>query len=106
MPKNAAHGRIVWHDLTTVDTGAAKSFYTQVLPWGTQPFDDANDYTMWTAGGAPIGGVMSMSAAMKAQGIPPSWLAYVCVYDVDACTRQAATLGGKVVVSPTEVPHV
>ena len=106
MPKNAAHGRIVWHDLVTPDHVGAKAFYTQVAPWKTQPWEDAREYEMWTLHGEPIGGLTSMSAELRAGGVPPHWLAYVCVYDVDACARQAESLGGRVVMGPTEVPHV
>ena len=103
MPKNAAHGRIVWHDLETSDRGAAKSFYTSIAPWKTEPFDEAKDYEMWTLDGEPIGGVSSLPAS---SGRTPHWLPYVCVYDVDALARQAESLGGRVKVKPTEIPHV
>src|SRR5262249_21254039 len=103
MPNKAAHGRIVWHDLETPDRGAAKSFYTSIAPWKTEPFDEAKDYEMWTLSGEPIGGVSTLPAS---NGRAPHCLPYVCVYDVDACVRQAETLGGKVKVKPTEIPHV
>jgi predicted enzyme related to lactoylglutathione lyase len=106
MPKTAAHGRIVWHDLLTTDHAAARSFYTQVAPWKTQPWEDAKDYEMWTLNGEPIGGVTNIGPEMAAAGVRPHWLAYVCVYDVDACARQAVSLGGKLRSGPKEVPHV
>ena len=62
MPKNAAHGRIVWHDLLTTDHTAARSFYTQVAQWKTQPWEDAKDYEMWTLNGEPIGGVTNIAS--------------------------------------------
>src|SRR5688572_27811488 len=76
MPKNAAHGRIVWHELATTDSTAAKSFYPQITP------------------------------EMQAGGAPPHWLPFVCVYDADACVRQAESLGGRVRSAPKEVTHV
>jgi predicted enzyme related to lactoylglutathione lyase len=106
MPKNAAHGRFVWHDLATTDAGAAKSFYTQITPWKTQPFEDARGYDVWTLDGEPLGGVMKNSSELARTGAPPNWLPYVCVYDVDACVRQAESLGGKVRMAPKEIPHV
>ena len=30
------HGRFVWHELMTTNTGAAKAFYGGVVGWATQ----------------------------------------------------------------------
>ncbi len=107
MPKSAAHGRIVWHDLATTNPDAAKSFYTQIAPWQTKVWDeDANDYTMWMLAEKPIGGVANLSDDVGASAPQSHWLAYASVYDVDACLRQVQSLGGKVVVSPKEIPSI
>jgi predicted enzyme related to lactoylglutathione lyase len=107
MPKSAAHGRFVWHDLATPNPDAAKAFYPQITPWQTQAWDDdATDYTMWTLEGAPIGGVTPLASDVASTGMSPQWLAYVSVYDVDASVRQVASLGGQVRMGPKEVPHV
>lgn len=102
MPKNAAHGRIVWHDLTTTDIGAAKSFYTQITPWSTRPWEDVKHYEVWMLGDDSIGGV----GTSHVTGRGPQWLPVVCVYDVDATARQAESLGGRIVQPPKEVPYV
>jgi len=36
----------------------------------------------------------------------PNWTPSVYVYDVDACSRQAEKLGGKIVMPPREIPNV
>jgi uncharacterized protein len=104
MPQTA-HGRFVWHDLTTPDPAAAISFYTQITSWTTQPWENAKDYTMWALDGVPLGGV-SQEEPGTPPGTPPHWLPYVDVYDVDACIRQVSSLGGSVRTPPTQVPHV
>ena len=101
-----SQGRFVWHDLTTSNTDAAASFYTQVTPWKTQPGDHDPNYIMWVNDGQPIGGLLSLSDELKARNVPPHWLSYVYVYDVDACTRQVKALGGQVLMGPHEVPNV
>jgi len=96
------HGQFVWYELTTPDVDAAKKFYPRFTGWGTQRFDD--DYTMWTTGGRPIGGLMELRDDMRQQGVPPNWLAYVESDNVDATAAKAASLGGRVVYGPEDIP--
>ena len=96
------HGQFVWYELTTPDVDAAKKFYSRVTGWGTQRFDD--DYEMWTIGGRPIGGLMQLRDDMREQGVPPNWLPYVESNDVDATAAKAASLGGRVVYGPEDIP--
>ena len=104
MPQS--HGRFVWHDLSTPNPEAAQTFYTQIAHWKTQPSELSSDYVMWTNNDEPLGGVVALKEEEKAAGIRPQWLPYVCVYDVDACTRQVKSLGGTVRFGPNEVPTV
>ncbi len=93
-------GRFVWHELMTPNPVAARTFYTAVTGWSTQPFGDA--YTMWVANGAPLGGVM----ALPDPSAPTGWLAYISVPDVDAAAAQAESLGGRVIKQPGSIPTV
>ncbi|MFL6195277.1 MAG: VOC family protein [Thermoanaerobaculia bacterium] len=108
MSEESNHrGRFVWYDLMTPDPEAAKPFYTAVAGWGTDVFQGTQPpYTMWTAGGTPIGGLMKLPDEAVAGGARPHWLAYVAVPDVDATTARAQELGGKVMVPPTPIPTV
>src|ERR1051326_8950117 len=96
MPKQVAHGRFVWHDLTTSDPNAAAAFYTQVASWQTQKWDDSTDYTLFVNATRRVGGVA------EDKSTHPNWMPFVSVYDVDACVRQAGSLGGAVRVPPKE----
>lgn len=98
-----SRGRFVWHDLMTTDLEKAKAFYTRVIGWGTQVWEGPQPYTMWTAGGAPVGGLMTLPAAEKA---PPHWLGYISTPDVDGTVAQAQGLGATVLVKPTPIPKV
>src|SRR5688500_7796606 len=96
-------GKFVWYELMTTDVEGAKTFYGDVVGWGTQPFEGAPiPYTMWTAGEAPVGGVMEVPAAEA----PPSWMAHVAVDDVDATAARATELGAKILAGPESVPSV
>jgi hypothetical protein len=100
-------GRFVWHDLMTTDPGAAQSFYGGVVGWGTQPWQQDGSYTLWMAGEMPVGGCMALPAEVKAAAaVPPHWLTYVGTQDVDATAAQAASLGGKVLKAPEDIPSV
>lgn len=96
--------RFVWYDHVTPDTEGAAAFYTKVVGWGTQPWDGPMPYTMWTVDEAPVGGLMSLPA--EAGQMPPHWLGYVGVADVDASAKQAAKLGGTVMKEGTDIPDV
>src|SRR6476661_2125515 len=95
MPEESTRGRFVWYDLMTTDPEGAKAFYTAVTGWGTQVWEEMS-YTMWTDGGTPIGGIMTLPAEAAAAGAPPHWLGYVAVPDVDATTARARELGAAV----------
>ena len=104
MPNS--QGRFAWHELSTTDPGAAATFYSQITPWKTEPSELAKDYTLFTNGGTPMAGALALDPALVARDVPPHWLPYVCVYDVDACARQVPKLGGRVLSGPHEVPGV
>lgn len=96
------HGQFCWYELTTPDVDAAKKFYPRFTGWGTQAFD--SDYTMFTTGGAPVAGIFRLDDQMRQQGVPPNWMAYVESDNVDETARKATSLGGKVIVNPTDIP--
>ncbi|HEY1364584.1 MAG TPA: VOC family protein [Xanthobacteraceae bacterium] len=103
----SSHGRFVWYELATIDTEAAKAFYADVVGWGTQ---DASvpgaSYTLFTAGGAPVSGLIPLPEQAIKMGLRPSWLGYVGVDDVDAAAERIRHLGGVVHVPPQDVPNI
>ena len=96
------HGQFIWYELTTSDVDAAKKFYPRFTGWGTQAFD--NDYTMWTTGGVPMAGLFRLSDEMRQQGVPPNWMPYVESDNVDETVAKAASLGGRLVYGPDDIP--
>jgi predicted enzyme related to lactoylglutathione lyase len=103
----SSHGRFVWYELATTDMEAAKAFYTEVVGLSTQ---DASmpgvAYTLFTAGGASVSGLMDLPEDARAMGFRPSWLGYVGVDDVDAAADRIKELGGAVHVPPKEIPNI
>jgi predicted enzyme related to lactoylglutathione lyase len=98
-------GRYVWYELLTSDPKGAIDFYTDVVGWKTQSWENNPDYTMWVASQGPLGGVMTLPEQAKQMGAPPYWQANVEVPDVDAAIAQVKELGGTVHHSE-EVPGV
>src|SRR5689334_6904646 len=84
MTETSPRGKFVWYDLLTTDPNGATDFYTKVAGWGTQEWNNpvGAQYTMWTTRETPIGGVMKMAPEMQGS-MPPHWIGYVAVPNVD-----------------------
>lgn len=103
-------GRFVWYELLTTDPAGAQDFYPAVTGWVTQVWEggqeDKPPYTMWTAGGAPMGGLWELPEEARDQGAPPHWMGYVGVDDVDVKVERARELGARVLAEAQDVPDV
>ena len=100
-------GRFVWYELATTDTDTAKAFYADVVGWGTGDSSmPGSAYTLFTAGGSPVAGLMKLPPDTRSTDVVPQWIGYIGVDDVDAVAGHVAKLGGTVHVPPTDVPNV
>jgi predicted enzyme related to lactoylglutathione lyase len=101
------HGTFMWNELMTRDAGKAKAFFSQLIGWTSRDMDmgPGGTYTIWQAAGKDAGGMMAIGGP-QFEGVPPHWMAYIEVDDVDRCARQTPGLGGKVEVPPTDIPNV
>jgi predicted enzyme related to lactoylglutathione lyase len=97
----AIEGGFVWYELLTSDLKAAESFYGKVVGWTAQDAGTSGmTYMLLHADGAPLGGMMTMP------GMPPHWIGYIEVDDVDAVAAKVERLGGKIVRGPEDIPGV
>ena len=95
-----APGTIIGFDLTVPDAEAIRDFYADVIGWRPEPFDmgEYNDYFMKTPDGEQVvAGVCH--ARGENEGMPPQWLTYVVVVDLDASLQRCRDGGGKVVTA-------
>ncbi|HEX8921520.1 MAG TPA: VOC family protein [Pyrinomonadaceae bacterium] len=100
-----ANGAFCWNELSTTDLAAAKKFYQELLGWEIKESQGAGmTYDEIVVGGQHVGGMYQATA--ESGNAPSHWIAYVAVDDVDARAKQAAELGGKVCVPPTDIPNV
>jgi len=101
------HGAFVWYELMTTDTKAAEAFYDDVVGWSSvdSGMPDMN-YTLFKTNDVRVAGLMTMPENALKMNIPPAWLGYVGVDDVDAAATKLAKLGGTVHRQPDDIPGV
>lgn len=101
-------GTFCWTELMTRDVAAAKKFYADLIGWKMKNQDMAGGtYTMLTpaGGGQPVGGMMEM-VGPQWEGIPPHWMPYITVENVDDRAKRCVELGGQIKHPPTDIPNV
>jgi predicted enzyme related to lactoylglutathione lyase len=94
-----------WHELMTTDWQAAMKFYEQAFGWQpSEAMDMGPDgkYQMFNRPHGMIGGMMNKPKQMA--DVPPNWLIYFRVPDVDAAAERIQANGGKILNGPMEVP--
>jgi predicted enzyme related to lactoylglutathione lyase len=97
----AIAGTFTWDELHTKDQQAAGKFYGALCGWtGKVADNDPMKYWHWMHNGKDIGGMMTL----QMPNVPPNWLPYIAVSDVDATTTRSKQLGGKVLMDPMEIP--
>lgn len=96
------YGEIVWNELATANVQGAKDFYGKLFGW---EFVDKNNakkdmgdmtYTLIKKGEKDLGGIWAIPAPLQNQ-IPPHWLAYVLVDNIEGSLEQVSKLGGTLV---------
>jgi len=96
--KNA--GTIGWVDLTVPDAAAIRDFYQKVVGWTSTDvaMSGYNDYCMNAASGATVAGVCHSRGTNA--GLPPMWLVYITVRNLDESARACTESGGEILVAP------
>jgi predicted enzyme related to lactoylglutathione lyase len=98
---NSPVGSVVWRDLTVPDAKALCTFYERVVGWSSAEHDmgDYVDYEMKEpASGTTVAGICHARGTNA--GLPPQWLVYVVVADVEEAARRCREGGGEVVDGP------
>lgn len=95
-------GELCWETLSTTDLERAKAFYGALFGWTAQPGPGGSGFVLGV-GPTMAEGVCDVQLA---QGMPPMWVTYVAVEDLEAARQRSAELGGQVRVPLIEVPHV
>ena len=107
MAEHPTQSTFIWHEILTRDPEGAKEFYAKLLGWTStgMTLESGQPYTMFSNGEADVGGIVSMEGP-DFEGVPPHWVVYISVDDVDEKARQAEALGGKIFRPPADIPGI
>ena len=98
-PGRLGHG--AWNELHTTDNHAAMAFYGQQFGWagaGSVDMGPMGAYLMFGPDAEAIGGMVS------APGMPPGWMYYFRVDDINAAKGRVEAAGGAILRGPQVVP--
>jgi predicted enzyme related to lactoylglutathione lyase len=97
-------GAMVWTELQTGDVPRAVAFYEAVTGCTSEtgPAGELSEYTNFIVDGKPVAGAMKPPM----EGVPPFWMTYFKVEDVDLAVARAVELGGQVYAPAFDVPGV
>src|SRR5215469_5318714 len=98
MPHVDAHqpGTPCWLELSTIDPASAKTFYQGLFGWKYHEVPSAPDMPPY---------ILAWVKEQREQGMPPFWLMYVSVANVDQTVPKITALGGQVMAGPFDVPQ-
>ena len=94
---DAKLGTIGWVDLTVPNADEVRDFYAGVVGWKPEALSmgDYSDYVMTGPEGAGLAGVCHARGANA--NLPPVWMVYFHVEDVEESVRVCLEKGGKVI---------
>lgn len=98
------HATMTWNELMTRDLDAATAFYGSVFPQTFEDLPEAGDYKLIKVGDRMVGGIWKMSDEVPAD-VPPHWMAYFHVDDLDRALERVKELGGTLVRDPIDSPY-
>lgn len=98
MPRSS---EFVWNELATNDVNAAKNFYGKVFGWEfIDSKMDGMSYTIVKKGNKEFGGIWAIPKEQQNQ-IPPHWLPYILVDNIEQ-TLDKASQNGATVLKPVQ----
>ena len=94
-------GSISWADITVPDATGLRDFYAAVAGWSVTPLSmgEYDDYVMTLPGSdSPVAGICHKRGSNAV--LPPVWLVYITVADLDASLAACTAQGGKIWLEP------
>src|SRR5215213_2809953 len=104
MAADQALGTIGWFDLTVPDAAKVRDFYQAVAGWEAADvaMGGYHDFNMIAPGtGKPVAGICHARGGNA--DLPPQWLMYILVADVDASAARCVEGGGALLVGPKDL---
>src|ERR1039457_158318 len=96
-------GSFCWIELGTTDQSAAKNFYGSIFGWTAidHPMGPDGVYTIFQLERRDAAAAYTLRADQRAQHVPPHWMLYIMVDNVDLAAGKVPQLDGKVIVAPS-----
>jgi uncharacterized protein len=100
---NTTAGEFTWHELYANDSPSAWKFYSELFGWkqlAEMDMGAPGKYLIYGQGEKQYGGMMNKMAPE----MPPSWIYYIHVDDLDSAIGRATSKGAKTLFGPMDVP--
>ena len=97
-------GTIGWRDLTLKDAEKLRDFYQDVVGWKWTPAEMGgySDFNMMSrASDETVAGICHARGVHA--DLPPQWLIYIVVQELDSSVARCGKLGGRVVSGPRQL---
>ncbi len=90
-------GSITWTDLTVVDAERVRDFYAEVAGWTFEGLNmgEYEDFVMKDRDGGAVAGICH--ARGMNTNLPPQWLIYITVENLDERVARCLQLGGSTI---------
>jgi predicted enzyme related to lactoylglutathione lyase len=101
-----APGALSMNELDTRELDAAGRFYEAVFGWELEPIevDGTIQYGLFRLGGRTAASALPMGDQFPAE-VPPHWVPYFGIEDLDAGMAKARAGGGQLLIGPAPVPQ-
>ncbi|MEM8963957.1 MAG: VOC family protein [Acidobacteriota bacterium] len=100
-------GSISWFDLTVPKADEVRDFYAEVVGWQARGVDmkdgeaSYEDYMMVAPNGAGAAGICWARGGNA--DLPPQWLVYITVEDLDTALESCRARGGDIITGPKDL---
>jgi predicted enzyme related to lactoylglutathione lyase len=104
MSESTGAGNIAWTDLTVPDAQGLREFYGQVVGWSFEPVSMGgySDFNVIPPDGeGPVAGICHARGVNA--DIPPVWMIYILVEDLEASLEACRGAGGEILVGPKKM---
>lgn len=103
-------GSFYWNELRVRNIEETKTFYHKLLGWQYEALtmeDGDTPYFLCKTGGQVVAGMFEMNEQKGfTSDIPPHWLGYIQVANVDACLKIAKSEKSEIYFGPFDIPEV
>jgi len=101
MSQKPPAGTVAWTDLTVPDAEEIRDFYAEVVGWTSDPVDmgEYSDFNMIVPSTSEPAAGICHAKGVNAD-LPPAWMIYLVVEELDVSLAAVKERGGTILVGP------